>query len=66
MLKNVNHFACYLPSVVMQQIAQHNKKVKLFISNDYWFGLTFPEDITFVENNITRFHQQGMFGTIVS
>jgi choline kinase len=64
--ENVNRFECYLPNVVMQQIAESNKKVQLLISTDTWFGLTFPEDIERVEKNITSLYQQGLFTTLLS
>ncbi|MEH6384507.1 MAG: sugar phosphate nucleotidyltransferase [Colwellia sp.] len=63
---NVNRFECYLPAVVMQQIAQENKKVKLLTSTDNWFGLTFPEDTALVEKNIANLHQEKAFATLVS
>jgi len=64
--ENVNGFECYLPTVVMQQIKQDNKRVKLLTSTDTWFGLTFPEDIELVEKNISSLHQQKSFATLVS
>jgi UTP-glucose-1-phosphate uridylyltransferase len=63
--ENLNRFECYLPSVVMLQIADNYKKVKLLTSTDNWFGLTFPEDSELVEKNITNLYQQGMFATLV-
>lgn len=64
--ENVNRFECYLPAVVMQQIAQDNKKVKLLTSTDNWFGLTFAEDTALVEKNIANLHQEKAFATLVS
>jgi hypothetical protein len=66
MAENVNRFECYLPKVVMQQIVQSNKKVKLLTSTDSWFGLTFPEDVELVEKNIDRLYQQGIFASLVN
>ena len=65
-INKVNSFECYLPSVVMHQIAQEQKEVKLLTSNDSWFGLTFPEDVELVEKNISILHQQNAFATLVS
>ncbi|NQZ22449.1 MAG: nucleotidyltransferase [Colwellia sp.] len=65
-VNKVNAFECYLPNVVMQQIAQQKKAVKLLTSNDLWFGLTFPDDIARVEKSITNLHQQKAFVTLVS
>jgi UTP-glucose-1-phosphate uridylyltransferase len=62
----VNAFECYLPNVIMQQIAQEQKEVKLLTSNDSWFGLTFPDDIERVEKSISTLHQQNTFATLVS
>jgi NDP-sugar pyrophosphorylase family protein len=44
---------CYLPSVVMQQIEQKNRKVKVLSTSDYWFGLTYPQDSKQVDEKIT-------------
>lgn len=65
-INKVNNFECYLPNVVMHQIAQEQKEVKLLTSNDSWFGLTFPEDVELVERNISILHQQNVFVTLVS
>jgi len=65
-INKVNSFECYLPNVVMQQIAQDKKAVKLLTSNDSWFGLTFPDDIARVEKSISTLHQQNTFVTLVS
>ena len=65
-ISKVNNFECYLPNVVMQQIAQQKKAVKLLTSNDSWFGLTFPEDVELVERNISILHQQNAFVTLGS
>ena len=65
-INKVNSFECYLPNVVMQQIAQDQKAVKLLTSNDSWFGLTFPDDIARVEKSITTLHQQNAFATLIN
>ncbi|PKI13895.1 nucleotidyltransferase family protein [Colwellia sp. 12G3] len=44
---------CYLPAVVMQQIQQNNKKVKVLSTNDSWFGLTYPQDSKQVHKKVT-------------
>ncbi|KGJ94975.1 nucleotidyltransferase family protein [Colwellia psychrerythraea] len=44
---------CYLPAVVMQQIEQQNKKVKVLSSKDSWFGLTYPQDSQQVDEKVT-------------
>jgi NDP-sugar pyrophosphorylase family protein len=49
---NLNN-ECYLPTVVMHQIQQKNKKVKVLSTADSWFGLTYPQDSELVEENIT-------------
>jgi NDP-sugar pyrophosphorylase family protein len=44
---------CYLPTVVMQQIQDKNKKVKVLSTNDSWFGLTYPQDSEQVHEKVT-------------
>ncbi len=44
---------CYLPSVVMQQIEQKKRKVKVLSTTDSWFGLTYPQDSKQVDEKIT-------------
>ncbi|WP_019026649.1 nucleotidyltransferase family protein [Colwellia piezophila] len=44
---------CYLPAVVMQQIEQKNKRVKVLSTNDSWFGLTYPQDCEQVDEKVT-------------
>jgi len=44
---------CYLPSVVMQQIEQKNRKVKVLSTGDSWFGLTYPQDSKQVNEKVT-------------
>ena len=44
---------CYLPEVVMKQISQENKKVTVLSSKDQWFGVTYFEDISLVNEKIT-------------
>lgn len=44
---------CYLPTVVMQQIQDKNKKVKVLSTSDSWFGLTYPQDSEQVHEKIT-------------
>lgn len=44
---------CYLPAVVMQQIQQHNKSVKVVSTIDSWFGLTYPQDSAQVDEKVT-------------
>jgi len=62
----VNTFECFLPNVVVRQIAQQKKEVKLLTSSDSWFGLTFSDDIERVEKSISDLHQQQAFTTLVS
>jgi NDP-sugar pyrophosphorylase family protein len=49
---NVNA-ECYLPAVVMQQIQQKSKQVKVLSTNDSWFGLTYPQDSAQVDEKVT-------------
>lgn len=44
---------CYLPSVVMQQLEQQKKKVKVLSTDDSWFGLTYPQDSEQVDEKVT-------------
>ncbi|PKG82478.1 hypothetical protein CXF85_13405 [Colwellia sp. 75C3] len=44
---------CYLPAVVMQQIQNKNKKVKVLSTDDSWFGLTYPQDSEQVHEKVT-------------
>jgi UTP-glucose-1-phosphate uridylyltransferase len=65
-MSKVNTFECYLPHVVMRQITQEKKEVKLLTSTDAWFGLTFPDDTEQVEKNISNLYKQKAFVTLVS
>jgi choline kinase len=47
---------CYLPEVIMKQIKQQNKKVTVLSSTDQWFGITYFEDISLVNKNITTIY----------
>mgnify|MGYP000574656807 CR=1 FL=1 len=52
-LKNPNNTAeCYLPTVVMKQIQQTNKKIRVLESTEQWFGVTYKEDKEFVNNSV--------------
>ena len=51
-LTNINA-ECYLPAVVMQQIQQKNKRVKVLSTEDTWFGLTYPQDSAQVDKKVT-------------
>ena len=44
---------CYLPAVVMAQIQQENKAVKVLSTDEHWFGLTYPQDIEQVNKKVT-------------
>ncbi len=52
MQRNINE-ECYLPNVVMQQIQQKSKQVKVLSTNDQWFGLTYPQDSIQVDEKVT-------------
>ena len=56
---------CYLPEVVMQQIVQESKKVKVLTSHDDWFGLTYTADSNTVSNNIVRLTDKGLFSSLL-
>ena len=43
---------CYLPTVVMKQIAEHNKRVDVVCSNDQWLGLTYQQDMAQIEQSL--------------
>lgn len=43
---------CYLPNVVMSQILQHHKRVKVLQTSDQWFGLTYGQDSIEVDRKI--------------
>ena len=55
---------CYLPEVVMQQIVQQSKKIKVLTSHDDWFGLTYAADSNTVSNNIVRLTDKGLFSSL--
>jgi choline kinase len=57
---------CYLPSVVMQQIAQNNKKIKVLTSQDDWFGLTYTADSNTVSDSIIKLTHKGLFSSLLA
>jgi choline kinase len=57
---------CYLPSVVMQQIAQKNKKIKVLTSHDDWFGLTYTADSNTVSDSIIKLTHKGLFSSLLA
>lgn len=65
-LKSPHDQECYLPEVVMTQIAVQNKKVKVMISQDEWFGLTYQEDREQVEKKINLLTKAGSFSSLTS
>jgi len=56
---------CYLPEVVMQQIVQQSKKIKVLTSHDDWFGLTYAADSNTVSNNIVSLTDKGLFSSLI-
>jgi len=57
---------CYLPSVVMKQIAQNNKKIKVLTSHDDWFGLTYAADSNKVSDDINKLIHKGLFSSLLT
>jgi len=55
---------CYLPNIIMQQITQHTKKIKVLTSHDDWFGLTYVADSKIVSDNIIRLTKKGLFSSL--
>lgn len=44
----------YIPTVVNQQIQDNAAKVKVLTSDSQWYGVTYPEDKTVVQEALTR------------
>jgi NDP-sugar pyrophosphorylase family protein len=57
---------CYLPDMVMEKIEQDQQKVQVLPSTNQWFGLTYPQDITLVEKNISQLLAENAFNTLVN
>jgi NDP-sugar pyrophosphorylase family protein len=49
---NDSQAECYLPHVVMKQIAQEQKKVRVLQTTGQWFGLTYEQDCLLVNKKI--------------
>ncbi len=55
---------CYLPDVVMQQIVQTDKKIKVLTSHEDWFGLTYAADSNTVSESIIKLTHKGLFSSL--
>lgn len=51
----------YLPSFVDTLINKKNKEVKVFRSEDKWYGMTYKEDTEMVRNAIQAMIEKGMY-----
>jgi NDP-sugar pyrophosphorylase family protein len=50
--ENDSKAECYLPDVVMKQIVQEQKKVRVIQTTDQWLGLTYEQDCLLVDKKI--------------
>jgi len=50
--QNILTVECYLPNVVMKQIVQQQKKVKVLETTEHWFGLTYQQDCEKVSEKV--------------
>ena len=51
----------FIPTVVNELIKSGEEGVKVLKSNAQWFGVTYPEDKTTVENNIRAMAEEGYY-----
>ena len=51
----------FLPSFVDTLINREGKKVKVFKSDDKWYGMTYKEDTEMVRNAIQAMIEKGMY-----
>lgn len=51
----------YLPSVLDKALQSKEIEIKVFTTNDKWFGLTYPQDKVDVENEIKKLQNQGKY-----
>lgn len=61
---NVPKSEYYLPSVVSELIENGEKKVKMLIAEDKWYGVTYKEDKPMVVNAIAKMFNDGLYDGI--
>lgn len=58
---NVPKSEYYLPSVVSELIEAGKKRVKVFVAEDKWYGVTYKEDKQSVVNSIGQMVKDGLY-----
>lgn len=52
---------CFLPSVVDQMIQANEVSVSVLPCHGQWYGVTYQEDLEFVQNAVAKMIQEGMY-----
>lgn len=58
---NVPKSEYYLPAVVSERIERNEKKVRVLIAEDKWYGVTYKEDKQVVVDAITKMINDGLY-----
>ncbi len=58
---NVPKSEYYLPTVVSERIEKGEKKVKVLVAEDKWYGVTYKEDKQVVVDAITKMMNDGLY-----
>lgn len=58
---NVPKAEYYLPTVVSERIQNNEKKVKVLIAEDKWYGVTYKEDKQAVSAAIRKMMDNGLY-----
>ena len=58
---NVPKSEYYLPAVVSERIERNEKKVRVLIAEDKWYGVTYKEDKQVVVDSITKMKNDGLY-----
>ena len=61
---NVPKSEYYLPSVVTKLIETGEKRVKVLIAEDKWYGVTYKEDKTMVLSALNKMADDGLYKEI--
>ena len=66
--KHANELKCeyYLPFAVCDMLNKNKCSVKVYLSEDSWYGVTYKEDKDFVVENIAKLKNEGVYPTILN